>query len=200
MSGWALFRNVDDKDGTSSLSTFLQSEGLFRPFPAPCWAIAIAQRRMFLGNNAPRKIQSSVSARDRRARLIELVVRDFPALGGGGGGAGGSDDVFFDAILRRRDGRVLWGERKKARSDEHRRMKPVPWKAPYREGWIYSRLDDFETLICRRRLPAAIFPPIALSVFKCASLASPTVKRRGFSSVKSFAFTFPGRDEVLALF
>jgi hypothetical protein len=91
---------------------------------------------------------------------------------------------------------VVWDEGKKARSDEHRRMKAVLRKAPYRERRIYSRLDDFETLIYRRRPAAAIFPPIALSVFKCASLSASAGLRR----MESFAFTFPERDEVLALF
>lgn len=68
------------------LSAALGASRLFFPlgfstvfFPASRWIPIARHIECSFGSNTAGKIQSSVSAGDGGARLIELVVRDFPA-------------------------------------------------------------------------------------------------------------------------
>lgn len=66
-----------------------------------------AVHRMFLarGITRPEEFRRARARAADGVRLIELVVRDFPASGGK---RGGSDDVLFDTSRRR----VVWNEEK----------------------------------------------------------------------------------------
>lgn len=172
-----------------------------RPFPsAPLGDPDSAAHRMFLGNNVAGKIQSGVSARDGRARLIELVVRDFPA-----GCRRLRRCIIFDAIRwGGSDGGVVWNEKEKKKCEA---MSIDEW-SQFRgkllieggAGRIYSRLDDFETLICRRRSFSRLSADRSPSVFKCVSLFAVGAEVRDSVNGKFRFYTFPERDQVRALY
>jgi len=110
----------------------------------PAGAIPIARRTgCSSGITRPEEFSQAWARRGNGVRLIELVVRDFPASGVG------LDDALFD-IIRRRDERAMWdgGKKREARWAS-------TWWSQFRGKLlieddarrIYSRLDDFETVI-----------------------------------------------------
>lgn len=120
-------------------------------FSASRWIPTARHIECSFGNNTAGKIQSGVSARDGGARLIELVVRDFPA----GCGRLGRRIIRCNPVGRGR----RWSGLKtvKEKGGKKREAMSIDEWSQFRgklligEGRIYPRLGDFETLICRRR-------------------------------------------------
>lgn len=189
------------------LSATLGASRLFSPpfspvfFPASRWIPIARHIECSFGSNTAGKIQSGVSAGDRGARLIELVVRDFPA------GCGRLGRIIRCNPVGRR-WEVEWFEncegkgREKTRGDEHRRMKPVPRKAPYR-GRRGTNLFAPRRLR-NSNLPAPFFQPSfrrSLWVFLNAPRCSPSARKRRDSVGGKFRFYFPRmRQSPRALF
>lgn len=133
----------DDGERTRSLppsSTPFFSREFFSAFSQrPAGAIPIARRAgCSSGNNAAGRIQSGEKARGTDGvRLIELVVRDFPAASREEAATAAAQTTYYSIQSDGGMGVERGGKKREAMSIDV--MKPVSRKAPYR-GWRGTNL------------------------------------------------------------